>query len=132
MSGAFRRARRRPAAAPRPEPVWPDVPVTCPLCGGADIVWDLTCHTWPRTRADGTQQWMSCMPCDSAIEYYCRGEGCPWSYTHGLNPNNPRKALNEQGRPPWIADAKTTSRAGGIIDTRPGVRSAWDDDDDEE
>lgn len=130
-SGAFRRAavrvRRAPTPAPPIEPVWPDAPVVCPLCGGADIVWDLTCHTWPRTRDDGTQQWMACMGCDSAISYYCRAEGCPWGYTHGLNPRNPRKELEERSRPPWLV-TETFSRHGIII-TRPGVRSAWSDDD---
>ena len=81
----------------------------CPGCG-SPVVYDLTCHTYPRTLADGREQFMACMPCDSAVEYMCDGpgsegypdEGCGWSYEHGLNPRNPRAAANEEKRPPWI------------------------------
>ena len=82
----------------------------CPRCG-SPVVYDLACHTWPRRRDDGTEQWMACLPCDSAVRYMCDGpdtgegypdEGCGWEYTHGLNSRNPRSAANEEGRPPWL------------------------------
>ena len=74
---------------------------SCPECGAA-VYYDLTCHTWPSTKADGGVTWMSCMPCDSATYYGCVGEGCRWSYTHRLNPQNPRAVANEAKRPPWL------------------------------
>jgi hypothetical protein len=121
------RARVSPPA-PKPEPVFPDAPVACPECGGTDIAWDFTCHTWGG-KEDGTG-WKACMPCDSAIQYYCRGNGndyC-WNYTHGLNPGNPRSVANDARRPPWLPE-KIESRNGFLV-THPQVRSAWADDDD--
>lgn len=76
----------------------------CPRCGGADLAAHLTCHTWSRQRDDGTEQWMSCMGCGSAMHYYCADlDNCDWSYDHGLNPRNPRSARNEAARPDWLA-----------------------------
>lgn len=101
----------------------------CPQCGGPTET-DLACHTWPKTRDDGTVQWMACMPCDSATLWYCNGDaecycsldtgvvepncyacggtgidegwGCGWKYTQGLNKGNPRWEDNEQRRPEWL------------------------------
>lgn len=77
-------------------------PEACPRCGGP-VEEELTCHTWPQTRPDGTEQWMACLPCDSATEWYCvagdHNEGCGWSWTDGLNPRNPRAAANALNAP---------------------------------
>lgn len=96
----------------------------CPECSGP-VEADLGCHTWPRTvtRKDGTtfEQYMACMPCDSATIWSCetrwmdedelRALGkklgrkvsvCEWSFTEGLNPGNPRTADNETRRPEWL------------------------------
>lgn len=90
---------------------------TCPWCG-SDVVVDLGCHTWPRkvTREDGStfEQFMSCMPCDSATVWSCETfwmiEGdeelqgrtpCNWSWTDGLNPRNPRAEENDERNPHW-------------------------------
>lgn len=67
----------------------------CPDCG-SEVNWDFTCHTWPGV----TGGFMSCLPCDSATEYYC--VSCPWAYVQGLNPHNPRAAHNETRRPRWL------------------------------
>ena len=67
---------------------------------GQPVLWDYTCHTWPQRRADGTETWMSCGGCGSAIDLYCAGY-C-WNYTWGLNPRNPRVERNEQHRPAWL------------------------------
>lgn len=76
-------------------------PIVCPVCASTDVYADTTCHTWPGgTRADGTVTWMACQGCGSAMRYGCFG--CGWTYTHGLNPNNPRAAANASARPPWI------------------------------
>jgi hypothetical protein len=83
---------------------------SCPGCG-SPVVYDLACHTWPQRRDDGTERWMACLPCDSAVRYMCDGpdtgegypdEGCGWSYVHGLNPRNPRATANEESRPSWL------------------------------
>jgi hypothetical protein len=81
---------------------------SCPRCGGK-VYYDLACHTYPQRLPDGSERFMACMPCDSAIAYGCDGhgdrdedEGCGWDYTHGLNPRNPRAAANEENRPPWL------------------------------
>ena len=78
----------------------------CPACGG-QVVADLTCHTYGQTRDDGTVQFMACLPCDSAIRYWCypdddEAEGCGWDYVDGLNPSNPRSSDNEAKRPAWL------------------------------
>lgn len=90
----------------------------CPRCEGP-VEYDLACHTYPRTRDDGTVQWMSCLPCDSAYRYSCiawteedeldewlikgedAGMGCGWYWTRGLNPGNPRTEENDANRPEW-------------------------------
>lgn len=71
---------------------------SCPDCG-APVAWWWACHTWGGD-ADG-KGWMACMECNSAIRYTC-DEGCGWSYTHGLNPRNPRSVENEKSRPAWV------------------------------
>lgn len=87
---------------------------SCPRCGGP-VESDLTCHTWPRTKDDGTVQWMSCLPCDSAVLYYCAGNedadedsdeywGCGWRWTKGLNPQNPRSKENHKRYPGWYSE----------------------------
>jgi hypothetical protein len=85
----------------------------CPQCAYR-VAYNLTCHTWPARRDDGSLAWRACMPCDSAIEYLClrdlddAGE-CGWRYTHGLNPRNPRNPRtqeNEKNRPPWIPEGQ--------------------------
>jgi hypothetical protein len=90
----------------------------CPECGGI-VKWDYACHTYPSDR-DGKVTWMACMPCDSATRYVCQAhneercdsdcmewdehEGCGWTWTWGLNPNNPRAADNETRNPRWGED----------------------------
>lgn len=108
-------------------------PNTCPECGGP-VEMDLGCHTWPRRRTvdnghlnhsaneahpgtpcpepEYTEQYMSCMPCDSATIWSCETrwmdedelEGrtpCDWTWTEGLNPGNPRYPENETRNPHW-------------------------------
>jgi hypothetical protein len=75
-------------------------PLLCPRCG-SPVDSMPTCHTWPRRRDDGTEQWMSCLPCDSATDWYCTSDECRWGWTQGLNPRNPRAADNESRRPEW-------------------------------
>lgn len=79
----------------------------CPGCGGP-VDYMLTCHTYSqRVDDNGTERWMSCMPCDSAYYWYCDGteendwDGCGWRWTEGLNPRNPRAAENEENNPHW-------------------------------
>lgn len=64
-----------------------------------------TCHTY----RGPNDTWWSCQGCYSAIEYFCVGtnddeidDDCGWSYTHGLNPGNPRAAENARHCPPWL------------------------------
>jgi hypothetical protein len=121
-----------------------DAAAACPECGGK-VVYDLACHTWPQTRPGGGVTFMSCMPCDSAIEYYCVAQyaddspgTCAWEYTHGLNPRNPRSAANEAKRPAWIPEGLSVNqRAGGsdfmplvLATALPGVPWACDREDD--
>lgn len=73
----------------------------CPECGG-EVSAMLTCHTYPQSCPDGTLAWYSCMPCDSATDYFCDNDDCGWDYTAGLNPRNPRAAANESKRPAWL------------------------------
>lgn len=115
---------------PGSEIEWPDVPVACPDCGNARITWDYTCHTWPRRKDDGTERWMSCMPCSSAIEYWCGNDDCDWHYDHGLNPRNPRAAANEAKRPAWLPEKVPIGRVLRDPVAHPEVRSVWSDDDD--
>lgn len=91
---------------------------SCPECGGP-VEADLGCHTWPRTitNSDGTkrEQYMSCMPCDSATIWSCETRWmdedelngrvtCEWTWTEGLNPGNPRAEENETRNPHWDPD----------------------------
>lgn len=76
---------------------------TCPRCESTDLIAWLTCHTWSQRRDDGSEGWMSCMGCGSAMHYCCGSDDCDWSYDHGLNPHNPRSARNEADRPDWLA-----------------------------
>lgn len=88
----------------------------CPDCGGP-VSYDLACHTWPQTQDERTT-WMSCMLCDSATWWTCCAhnerrcnyppdcvegyhEGCGWTWTQGLNPDNPRASDNETRNPHW-------------------------------
>lgn len=83
----------------------------CPGCGGR-VVYELTCHTYPRTKEDGSITFYSCLPCDSAYFYSCEGRwsdpgdpgypGCDWHWTSHLNPGNPRAEANEEGRMGFI------------------------------
>lgn len=85
------------------------VAIPCPRCAGYDIYADTTCHTWPGgTRPDGTVTWMACQGCGSAMRYACFG--CGWSYTHGLNPGNPRATAKAEARPAWITDERYDER----------------------
>ena len=92
---------------------------TCPSCGGS-VYYDLTCHTY-----ESNGRFMHCLPCDSAYEYGCDGhgddgDGCGWSYIHGLNSRNPRSVENETKRPTWLPP-------GARIGDRPaGIRWVWD------
>lgn len=137
----FRRREQRPmdradvailAAAKKPEkpkPSWPDVPVVCPQCGSTDIYWSLTCHTY--ALGDGeNKRWKSCLPCDSAVHYACAADECDWDYTHGLNPGNPRAAVNETYRPPWLPATLTFSEHG-FPAIHPRVREIGEHGDDD-
>jgi hypothetical protein len=98
---------------------------TCPECGHDKLHVSYTCHTWPSGEySDGTTRWMACQGCDSALRYWCWCSHddevpnpddpsglliyrepeceCQWDYEHGLNPDNPRAARNEEYRPPWL------------------------------
>lgn len=77
---------------------------TCPQCGG-EVDHLLTCHTYSQRLEDGTERWMSCLPCDSATDWYCLSEDCDWDWTCGLNPRNPRAEENATHAPPWAAEA---------------------------
>lgn len=84
-----------------------EIEQVCPGCGGP-VEPSFTCHTWPRRRDDGSEQWMSCLPCDSAVDWDCwptdaDDDGCGWSWTDGLNPRNPRAEANEAKRPTWAS-----------------------------
>lgn len=96
----------------------PVPPPACPKCG-AEVIYDLTCHTYGHGG-----RFYACMPCDSAIEYICVRElddagECGWRYTHGLNPANPRAAENERHRPPWIPEGQGCDGTQWVA---PGVR----------
>lgn len=68
----------------------------CPKCGSSEVTSSPTCNTWR-----GSYGWMTCSPsCGDATDWDC--EACGWSYTEGLNPQNPRAAANEANRPDWL------------------------------
>lgn len=82
----------------------------CPNCAGK-VASDLTCHTYGQNG-----RFYSCMPCDSATYWWCvahtdrcfsdcmdydEHEGCGWSWTQGLNPDNPRSVANNEKKPEW-------------------------------
>lgn len=94
---------------------------TCPECGCTNIVWDHACHTWPQGGG-----WMSCIRCDSAMRYSCGC--CDWSFTHGLNPDNPRSAKNEASRPTWLPCPEVPYGDFGICIPYPGTRYIDDDE----
>lgn len=116
---------RLPAVRRAPET---STPVVCPVCG-SPVVWDYTCHTYQQGG-----RWMACLPCDSAIVYSCagdpNGEGCGWSFDHGLNPGNPRAEANEKRRPPWLITPRPDSDSRGDIRPVTGVRWIIDDPED--
>lgn len=68
---------------------------------------------------------MSCLPCDSAVEYSCTDEDCFWDYTDGLNPGNPRSAANEEKRPSWL-DGWDLGTGHYFPRIYPGVKDRWD------
>ena len=93
---------------------------TCPTCAH-EIVWDWTCHTW----RSGTT-WVSCLGCDSAVSFRCNNDDyCPWEYTWGLNPGNPRTEANEANRPAWLTGDPEWDRYD-VTNMPAGVRS-WDE-----
>ena len=100
----------------------------CPDCN-SEVVYDLTCHTWPRTRLDENgvahERWMVCMPCDSAIEYSCSSDDCGWEYIDGLNPRNPKSEANEAKRPTWLKDHQLITSNRDVV-AIPGVRPGWE------
>lgn len=55
----------------------------CPECGGK-VFYSYTCHTYKQG-----ERWMSCLPCDSAVDYDCYADDCGWGYTHGFGPRQP-------------------------------------------
>lgn len=91
----------------------------CPECGHTNLAWEYTCHTWQGGMyADGTPKWMSCQGCDSAMRLFCScyiEEGtecdCEWTYTKGLNTDNPHWAHNERGRPGWLLEKNPVDRS---------------------
>lgn len=127
----------RPGAAAVSGPVnepaelrWPPAEVRCPQCGGSNLRWEFACHTYPIGEGE-RQRWSSCLPCDSAVLYYCAaGSGLCWAYTHGLNPANPRAAANEQRRPPWLPEKLPHSH--GMAQARPEIPHTWDREDDDD
>lgn len=96
---------------------------TCPKCNSENIRWNLTCHTY---KSGNT--WMACMPCDSAIEYYCTEDKCDWSFTHGLNKGNPMTEENEKSRPQWLIDKEMQVDKNGLSIPETGIKY-YDDDD---
>lgn len=110
---------------------------SCPVCGGK-VAYDLTCHTYAQRRDNGTEAWMACMPCDSAISYFCTAwleddapaGACQWEYTHGLNPGNPRSPANEASRPAWLGDHQLVQGPLRLVTALPGIRMIGTDDDD--
>jgi hypothetical protein len=111
--------------------------ISCPECGGK-VAYDLACHTWPQRRDDGSDAWMSCMGCDSAIEYFCTEwlrdldpGTCGWRYTHGLNSRNPRSAANEAVRPAWLEGHALVQGPLRLVSALPGIRMLGADDEDD-
>lgn len=78
------------------------------------------------------------MGCDSAIEYMCSSlwylsdspAPCDWSYTHGLNPNNPRFAAEQESRPDWLPENPEMHyyEMGSSYVIPDGVRSTWENE----
>lgn len=100
--------------------------VECPDCGGP-VVYDLGCASF----GSDSGGWLSCMSCDSAIDYTCArsiGDGsrgaCSWTYTDGLNPGNPRAAGNAGRRPVWLEGHPLSGPYG--VRALPGVPPLWD------
>ncbi len=97
--------------------------VKCPQCG-ADVVYDLVCHTWSTRTDDGREVWMACVGCSSAIGYDCTN--CEWHYTDGLNSRNPRSPENERHRPQWLDGHELFAPPLYIVSAHPGADDAWD------
>lgn len=105
---------------------------SCMICGSDKLYYAYDCHTYEGR--DGT--WMACRPCDSAFYYGCTQ--CEWSYTHGLNPQNPRAKKNELNKPIWLEGnyPKSIYIAGGTMNVpHPGILHSedvpsdwWNDD----
>lgn len=75
--------------------------VKCPQCNSEEIYRYFTCHTYLIDN-----KWYSCLPCDSAIEFFC--DDCDWSFTWGLNENNPRFEREKSYKPNWLPDISHT------------------------
>ena len=86
---------------------------------------------------------MACQGCDSAIEYSCgcwlddevvNPEGmliysepecmCMWSYTHYLNPNNPRFEAEQLHKPEWLGEPNYREEPV----KHPDIRWWWDNE----
>lgn len=96
--------------------------ITCPSCKSEEIYWSFVCATYPSGYDPNV--FLSCLPCDSAIEYFC--ESCGWRYTDGLSSDNPRSAENEKVRPKWLEGHSLFSALNNATAV-PGVKSIWDD-----
>jgi len=69
----------------------------CPQCGGETASIPV-CVTWMGSEG----RWVGCFGCGSALEFYCADlDICDWSWTCGLNPENPRSVENDLRSPPW-------------------------------
>lgn len=92
---------------------------SCPGCGHKTVYWDFGCHTYPGRG----ETFMSCMPCDSAIELICGYDfenddtsECRWNYVWGLNPKNPRFEEEQKKRPAWLEeDMPPVNDRGGLL-----------------
>lgn len=94
-----------------------DAAPRCPRCGDTDLAAYYGCHTWSQLGDDGSERWMSCLGCCSAIHYYCKDiDVCKWSYDHGLNLHNPRSDRNEANRPVWLSHPFADAVAPGFVD----------------
>lgn len=96
---------------------------TCPKCKSEQIRYKFTCHTWPTTNwVDGEwkETWKTCVPCDSAYLYFCLE--CDWNFTWGLNPNNPRNAVNMLNKPEWVPEKREFDKHGFITNEPKNIR----------
>lgn len=94
--------------------------IACPECNSEHIYWDYACHTWPKTQ-DGRTIFMSCLPCDSAIEYRCYD--CTWAWNAHLNPKNPRSEENDFNKPDWYVEPE---QGGWMLLPMEGIIDLYD------